>query len=391
MKKNILLNFITRFGAALLNLLISILVSRELGAEVKGEHSLFIASVALLQLFTNLLGGPSLVYLSSRHNHRQLARLSGTWTTAVVLLAWAILLNTELMPQKYAFSILGSSVLFGWWSNLSFLLLGKEKNRAFNMLQLLHPLVTALLLTAGLFLFKMGLEAFAYGYMLGQLINFFMAAYLMRKVKSRDPEPLKELIRIIYKHGFFIQLANFTQFLNYRLLYFLIDHFFGRAFLGVYSNAQSLAESVWMVTRSISTVQLSRISNCPDDASNRKITRQYVSVSFIISLVCLVPLLVLPSSFFTFLFGKGFEDTGALLFLLAPGILFLSVSNIFAHYFAGSGKNKVNFTGSFINLLCLTGVFYVLLPHAGPATAPISATLAYGAALTYHYLMFRRK
>lgn len=390
LNKGILTNFITRFGAALSNLFISVAISQYLGAEIKGEHALFIAGVAMLQLLGSWFGSASLVYLAPRHSSIKLGIISFAWAVISMLPVWIVLDYFRLIPEAGSIQLLFASLLFGFWSNLGNILLGKEQTGKFNWLQALPPLITLAFLLFSFEFIEVNFLSFVYSYLAAQFLNVLLALYFMRGLwQDEKKDTYSGLIKVLYRHGFFIQLANLTQFFNYRLLYFFIDSYFGKSFLGIYSNAQSLAESIWMVTRSISTVQFARIANSNNDAENKKLTRKYGLISLVLSFLGVFVLVLLPEQFFVRLFGDEFSTIGNILYLISPAILAMSMGNIYAHYFAGSGRNSVNFIGSLINLICMLTAFFLLKEQFGKYAAPIASSLAFAAHAAYHLLYFR--
>lgn len=388
MNKAILLNFFARVSSAAFGLLVSVLISRELGAEIKGDHALFVVGVSLIHLFTNLFGGGALGFLAPRHPISFLVKLSTGWSLVSGFACGCILWALGLLPAGFEWYILASGILYACWSSYVTLLLGRQQNGAYNFLQFLNPLMSAGFLALLLFLWQKSLWSFAYAYTLSQGITTLVSlVWVLRIEESRtdwEPRSWKNLFR----HGIFIQLANLTQFMNYRVLFYLIDAYFGRAFLGVYSNALALAESVWMVSKSISTVQFSRIVNTSSDAEARAITKKYIPVSGVVSFVGIAALLLIPSSFFTFVFGKDFSEVSTLMVWLSPAILALSVGNIYAHYFAGKGLNRINFYGSLINLVALVLLFFAFEHSLRELSAPLSASLSFMFTALYQALVY---
>jgi O-antigen/teichoic acid export membrane protein len=388
MNKAILLNFFARVSSAAFGLLVSVLISRELGAEIKGDHALFVVGVSLIHLFTNLFGGGALGYLAPRHPLSFLVKLSTSWSIVSGFACGIILWALGLLPEGFEWSILVSGVLYACWSSYVTLLLGRQQNAAYNFLQFLNPLMSAGFLWLLLFFWQKSLWSFAYGYTLSQGITVVVSLlWVLRLSESRtdwEPRSWKNL----FTHGIFIQLANLTQFMNYRVLFYLIDEFFGRAFLGVYSNALALAESVWMISKSISTVQFSKIVNTHSDAEARTITKKYIPISGVVSFFGIALLLLIPASCFTFLFGKDFSEVSNLMVWLSPAVLALSIGNIYAHYFAGKGLNRINFYGSLINLVALVLLFFVFKNTLKEFSAPLSASLSFVITALYQAGMY---
>lgn len=390
MNRHIVWQFFTRFGAALFNLFIGILISQYLGSEGRGTHGLFIASIALIHLCTNWLGGASLVYLAPRYSLKQLVNISFWWSSLFAGLTWILLYLFNILPKEYAFLLLACALLFAWWNNLANLLLGRERTQAFNTLQVVNPMLSVVILVPGFLLFEPHFLSFVWAYAIAQGISLLVSVFYLRmELKIDDKTYNSGLLRVFIRHGLYIQLANLTQFFNYRIVYFLIDSHFGKSALGIYSNALSLAESVWMITRSISTVQFAKIANSSDKDYNRNLTHRYGKISLGISALGVFVLVLLPDTFFTWLFGPEFTGIHDHLVLLAPAILSMSFGNIYAHYFSGLGMNRVNFIGSLFNLVVMIIAFYLLMDMIGVKAAPVSASISFTLAMGYHIWRFR--
>lgn len=383
MNWSILFNLFSRIASAAFGLVVSIVISRELGAETKGDHALFVVGVSIIHLFTNLFGGASLGYLAPRHSLSFLVRLSTAWSILSGIICGIILWLLGLLPEGFEWYIIGSGVLFACWNGYVTLLLGRQYNQAYNTIMFINPLMSALFLVVLLYTFQYNLYAFANGYLAAQIVTLIVSFIWIQSIPDVQKMEGEKGWKSLFKHGIYIQLANLTQFLNYRILFYLINDFFGKAFLGVYSNALALAESVWMVSKSISTVQFSKIVNSHSDVEARAITRKYIPVSGGVSAIGIAILLLIPSSFFTFLFGKDFSEVSELMYWLSPAILAMSMGNIYAHYFAGKGLNHINFIGSLINLVILLIVFFVAKPLLREFTAPFSAAVSFVATAIY--------
>lgn len=390
MNRHIIWQFFTRFGASLFNLLIGILISRYLGTEGRGTHGLFIASIALIHLCTNWLGGASLVYLAPRYSLKQLTRISFWWSSLFASATWFLLYLIGILPGEYNGLLLICALLFAWWNNLANLLLGRQQTQAYNTLQVINPMISVAILVIAFLLYKPLFLSFVWAYAMAQAISLGLSLFYLRKELAMDEKRNDPgLLRVFIRHGLYIQLANLTQFFNYRIVYFLIDSHFGKSTLGIYSNALSLAESVWMITRSISTIQFAKISNSTDIQFSRNLTRRYGTISIVVSSIGVLTLTLLPDTFFTWLFGAEFTGIHDYLVLLAPAILSMSFGNIYAHYFSGLGLNRVNFVGSLFNLVVMVIAFYLLMDVIGVQAAPVSASISFTLAMGYHVWRFR--
>ena len=204
-------------------------------------------------------------------------------------------------------------------------------------------------------------------------------------------EKMNDIIKKFLKHGSYIQLANLLQLINYRLSYYLIDYWHGTAALGIYSVGVSIAEAVWLISKSIALVQYARVANIQDKEYAQNLTVKLVKLSFIGTLAVLIPLLLIPAGFFAVIFGKEFADIKIIILSLSPGILSLAISYIFTHYFSGIGKNHVNTIASGLGFILTLLFCFLLIPLYGIIGAAISASLSYFISFLYLFIIFKKE
>ena len=135
-----------------------------------------------------------------------------------------------------------------------------------------------------------------------------------------------------------MQLSSIIQLFNYRLNYYLINYFYSKALLGVFTIGVQVSEGFWLISKSIATVQYARIANSTDADYAKILTIKFIKITFAATLLTLVPLLLLPANFFTYIFGKEFGYVKNIILLMSAGILALAVNSIFSHFYSGTGK-----------------------------------------------------
>jgi len=142
--------------------------------------------------------------------------------------------------------------------------------------------------------------------------------------------------------------------------------------------------------KSVAMVQYSKISNNDSLIFARDLTIRFLKFVFVITFLMLVVLLLLPDSFFMFVFGKDFTGLNKVVQSLAIGILSMSVSMILSHFFSGTGKHYHNTISSGIGLV-LTLIFgFTLIPTMGIIGAGITASISYFFSAFYQLIVFIR-
>jgi len=399
MFKKILGTVGTRLINAVLALIAASLNANYLGAENVGTIYLMVFSVTIIQLFNNFVGGGALIYLAPRAGIFKLFVPAVIWTFVTTILTTFLLffLGTTapalgLIPEGYLGPVLFLALAISFSSVNYMLLLGKEKIKAYNMVNLLQICTLFLLLLLLLFGFHIR-TAMAYywalfgSYAMAWAVSFYL---LLPLLKVEPLTGMKQLLGEIFRFGGYIQFANIFQQLNYRLSLKFVDMFAGRAAVGVLSVGLTLSEGLWMLSRSMATVQYSRLSNAMDNNYAMRLTLTFIKITWIFTLVGMLLLLLLPVSVYTTLFGAQFADLRLVIASLAIGIVTLSVSMILSSFFSAINKPFHNTISSSIGLVFTIGLGFLLIPAWGIAGAGIAASVSYSMATLYQLLVFIR-
>lgn len=392
----------SRFGVVLVSFGVLISTNQVLGPEGKGFTSLFLLNVTLIQLVSSFIGGPALVYLLPRLGIERLLIPSYGWTFITALSIPFLLHLFGLQPSEHLYDLIFIGGLHAAGQIHMQLLLGEEKIKEHNWISFGQ----AFFLLASLWFFFEILDIRDISAYIGALYIsylFTLVASFLKIYSSIGTTPESELkgtwtitIRSLINHGAWIQLANVSQLLNYRLSYYLIEKLIpvnSMDSLGYYSTAINLAEACWVVSKAMAMVQYSKLSNTSNPIEIRRISVQMWKLSFYSGLFLIAPLLLIPPSFWDFLFGvgQGFGQIRVLLLILAPGILFMSLSNSMSAHFAGQALYKVNARVSAFGLLSTLVLSPLLIHHFGLIGAAWATSISFVLASVYQTYLFIEK
>ena len=382
----------TRIVTAAITLLIVLVNSWVLGAEKVGTIALILLAVTLIQLVNNFVAGGAIVYLLPRTRLIQLFLPCCIWALLTSAVGTLALDTFHMIPAGYSWHVLALSVIYSMASANFQILLGQEKIRAFNIITVLQML--ALVLTLFFLLFVVRLrEVMAYVYGLYASYGLAFVVTMILVIPSLKPADLKgtrQVVREVFRYGSVMQTGNILQFLNYRLGFYFIDFFMGRAPLGIYNVGVQLSESIWLVSRSISMVQYTRISNEKSREYAARLTLTLVKIAFLLSLASLVAVFAVIFLFFPLIFKPEFRPIHIVMVSLALGILVFSVSIVLSPYFSGLGMPKHNTISAGIGL-AFTAVFgWLLVPRMGLIGGGIAASLSYLVSTLYQVIVFMK-
>jgi O-antigen/teichoic acid export membrane protein len=334
-----LFTFVSRLATAFVNFGTIMLLSRKLGPEGKGIATLILVIVTSVQLICDFMGGAAMVYLSPRYRLRNLLFPSWIWTGFWSLLAPLIvwLVRPDLFVF-YGWHIAGLSFLNASMNQQLHLLNGREQFKWVNLLNFFTAILTVSTLAAYIWWNPKPIH-YMYALYSGWLPAWILSLIiLLRLPKVGENLSFRKSFQTLIRFSSANQFGHMLQFSNQRVAYFLLPAFA----LGIYSNAVSLAEAMWMLATSIATIQYGTIANSNDKAKAIELTVPLFRASILVTSAAGIFLCLLPASFFGLLFGDAFLPVKENLYFLMPGVVFISGYLILGHYFSGTGQFMKN-------------------------------------------------
>jgi O-antigen/teichoic acid export membrane protein len=334
-----------------INLLVLLVSSKQLGGEIIGQVSLLLLNITIIQLINEVFTGYSLVHFIPTSSVKNIYKTGLMWTEGCILILnlFFFLLNIgikELAVHVALLSFIGTLHSFHL-----VILLGKEKITNYNFLVFLQPTLLLVALCVNLFILKTKtLNSYLIALYVSFCVSFIMSLYSIIKLFIANPKAVMHSINTpaIFKNGFINQIGNLAHVLGGRYNFYLLS---STLLVGIFSRASSLIESAWVVSGSITPIILTHVANQKDISNNGRVTFLLAKVSFLLSVLCVLLILVLPASLFDYLLGNDFKDIKSLMLYLSPGILCISFSTVISHYFSGLGKQGVQLMANCLGLV----------------------------------------
>lgn len=387
MFRNLLHTFTSRIISAVAAFTLVILSTQHLGAEGRGYVGLILTSVANVLLLNGFIGGAALVYLLPQHKTRgylhNVLFLSYGWTLLQSACLVAIFYWAQLVPRDQLLHIGLLGILSSITAAHGNVFVAFEAIVLFNLTTLFQNLLQVMLFGLMIWLFPhVDIAHFVLCLYCGYFFSFLFSSIQVRRLYLNLEQADKEISwRALFVqvggYGFVSQLGNVLQYLNYRLSYYVLHQGHHLADIGLYDIGIRLAEAVWMISNSLSTVLYSRVANLGDNEISRRLTLLLAKLSLLTALAVALVLCFVPIRFFTILFGAEFGAVRTIVRLLSLGIIVFSFSTIVSHYIAGIGRYAINTLASAVGLIItLTGNLY-LVPRWGVVGAGATASLSY--------------
>lgn len=406
---NIIRQFFTQIVGLIVGFIISIITTRILGAEGRGDFALIINTSAFLSLLLSFSFGTALIHVTAT-DKVPLRNAINSITVIIIFLILICVLTLAFIPfskynfllpsdQNKVFNITILIVLFT--TSLTSILFNSVLNgkKQFKKQQTMYFWIAPLSLAAYLilFYFKSIIDIdFKFFILFYIAINAVPAisAYIIYTKYVRPPFSFSFLnsaqLKYILNFSFIAYVANIFQFLSYRMDFWFVQYYSGTKPLGIYSLSVNLAQMLWLLPQAIATIFLAY-----SGSGNSKVAiSQTNALSRITLNIILVVTVILASTInfiIPFLYGVEFKDSVFLFQLLLIGIVPFCITTIIAAYFAGKGKIKVNLYCSLIGFIVCLIFDLILIPRYGNIGAAIATIISYFTSTVYIVLVYLQK
>lgn len=402
---NIGVTLLRQILAAGAQLLIVVLIARELGAEGNGLYAMAVLVPSLLANFFNMGVGAATVYYTSRGEHTPYQSMSGNLKLALILVAAGLSVavpgfyfwgNSFLpgVPGALVYTGMAAFPLMLLTSYLSTILQGLEDFKSYNLTILLPPFVNLITLVLSLYAIPGGdsVKGVLLAYLAGHISGLICALWLVSRSSGTKPSPLAfpAFASKVMSYGLRAHLSNILAFINYRADIFLVNFFLSPVATGVYVIAVQLAEKLWMISQAASTVLLPRLSTMHDKPTDRLALshKGFIATSLATALAA-IPASAAVYWLTSFVFGEEYLDVIPAFLWLIPGIIAGAGSRIYANCIAAAGKPQWNMYSSVVVLLVNVTGNILLIPDHGIAGAAWSTSIAYGLNAAIKYRLVR--
>lgn len=395
------ITFISNIFTFALGLCASIIVARVLGPTNKGIYALIVLMPAILLKFGTLGIEASNVYFSGNRKYTISSIGSNSLFYglslgfALIFIFW-IVSKTEIYQNFISSKNLNASYIWLLMLTLPFslvsgffnsILVGREKVVQFNCLRILGICLQVLFLVILLILLDLGVLGAVLVSVVVCPINVALMIVFVNKIEKVKFSFNARLLSDSLKYGTKAYFGNLAQFLNYRLDIFLVAYFLTTADVGYYALAVGIAEKLWMLPGSITTILFPRVSSIKiKDANNLtpRVSRNTLPIMLLLAL----GLLLICKPVIRIMYGSLYFPSVKPFMLLLPGIVALSVSKLFTADLAGRGKPEFGTLAAFISLAVNIPLNIYLIPRWGIAGAAFSSTVAYSLASLISLIAF---
>jgi stage V sporulation protein B len=386
--------FSTKVVAFAIGLTTTLVISRILGPDGKGEYVAVLAVPGLLGAL-GVFGLPSAInYFSARGTS-----IGGLLRTGVLLTAIlsAILMSfvwlampwlSELLHWDRPTADLVRVILLVIPAALMTtfamsVLYGRQQVRTYSAILIGQGASTLILSTLLVAVFRFGVPGAVASSIvvtwLATVADIVAVTLLARRNPGGKPVSYRGLAGYAVK----VYPASITSYFNYRIDTYIIQAVLlaPKVPLGLYSMAVTMAELIFYVPDSVTMILLPRVAGLPPEEANALLPR--VS-RLTVLLTTMAALALIPAAFVGIhLVLPRFNDCLPAFLVLLPAVVSLSLSKVSSSYIAGRGRPGPISVGSAIAVAINVAANLILIPIFGIEGAALASLISYSASALF--------
>lgn len=403
--KNTLMTLSRQFSAIILGLISTVIIARTLGPVGNGMYNLVVLLPTMLLTLLNLGVGTATVYYvgQKRYTTQTIVKtntLSGLMISAFAFLCGLIFLSVfyhassfHQIPIGYLYLVLAFVPLLILNEFYVVIFQGIHDFRAYNSLALVKQISALIALVLLLLLFKEKLAGAVAAFIIGIAFQFAISWALLFKgnhVNLRRVPFSRPYFKESLVFGLKAHFSNMLSFVNYRADILVISYFTTNIEVGIYSAAVMIAERLWIVSQSISSVLFPRVSSLKEEGDKNALTSLIARNVFAFSILVAIVIFFLSKLAVFILYGKAYLESAVVLQILLPGITLFSVDRILSNDLAGRGKPELNMYTSIFTVISNLSLSIGLVPVLGLAGAAIATSSTYCLSTVIKLVIFKR-
>jgi len=387
MINNLLQSLVSRISVAIFGFLVLVISAKYLGVSSRGEISLFLFNIALLQIITEVFTGYHLVHFMTKYSAYKIYSFGLLFILFTTLIGNSILLLAGKHIEGFFWQAYLITLLVTLNTFQCVMILGLGKLKLYYGLSLLQPaLLLGFLLGYVFFTTDLTLNAYVYPLLFSFLLTSGITfSKLWPALRLNSEHKIFASVPIL-KNGLAAQLALMMFVLGNKYSFYLLEP---GAELGLYAAAISITEAVLIIVSAMMPLYLSKLATEQNNNNSSALTIKLVASALVLCSLALIVLNAIPETVYLKLLGEGFKGIKTVMLYYSPAVFLTVIYLILSNYFSGKGQARLvmksNLPGFLLTLVLCP---WFVKTHQLKGAALIS-TLVYGlnvAFLTFYFL-----
>lgn len=392
MGKNIFVLLFRKVIGALVSMLCTTLIIKNISIGDYGIYTVFLNTIAMFSTFATLGVDSSSAFVLQNKKYSKGVVIVNIVSAALLMVIlsgiftfyYVFNFNSQdlsLVPQQYKIFIIVATMNVLFCNIMFAIVMGNMDFKNYSI----FTIVPNLVLLIALYIFKIyysriTLQEAVLFYTLGYSISSIVIL-LFTVIKYKLLKNIKflnlEVVLYIFKYGIQAYLSNVITFLNLRINIFIIGYYLGVQKVGLYSTCLIIIDLIWLLASTLSSITYPLFSNPSNIVIRQRILPIVTRSVLILTLIASIGFYILSKPLITLLFGENFLEIRSLLLILFPGVILLAGAKILAADFTAQGKPKFNIFLNFAVLIVTVITNFILVPILGLAGAALATSISF--------------
>ncbi len=400
--KNTTITLTARVLNLILGLATSLSIARVLGPDGKGIYALSVLLPSLIITFTNFGIAPATVYYIGKGKYSPREIFGNNVMVSFILSAFSVIIGLVIIFffRKPVFSgishyyllltlaLVPINLFFGYANAV---LLGLQKIKEYNAVSIVKTSSFLGLIVIALWGLKTGIEgAILAGITANLLVDSLLFLWVKKFTHGVTLRLNSAYIKDSFLYGIKAHISNALAFLHLRLDVLLINAFINPLAVGYYSVAVGIAEKLWLISQSASTVLFPKIASEKDEKRRKEFTPLVSRATIFATAIGALVVFFLSQWIVTFLYSSVYLSAVRPLQILLLGAVAVSGGRVLGNDFAGRGRPMLNTYLNAITVAINLGLNIVWIPRFGIIGAAWATTVSYTIALIGSMIVYCR-
>ncbi len=411
LSKSAMYTFLTQIPTQLFGIIAGVFITRMLGPEGRGLYAIFYADVSL---FTTVLGfsiNTAITHFKAKDVFAETKLLSVSLLfslitvllSLIIVFVWMnmpfadLLFPVESITSGYILLFIIFIILEQVNTVYSSLFQGARRfdvvnkvlffNSIFNLVLfgsafvlhqygIIEAQIEFVLIIAGLVLFMNALQWHRH------FGKTFVYSFNLRLKWESEIKPFFSFMGLGH-------LSNIINFLNYRLVLWVMVYYLDNGQIGVFALGAGLAQMLNFISNPLNQVLMPFLS-AEKEVNRLSLFKRFARVHFTVILFLGIVAMFLAGPLIPLIYGVEFEESATIFYFIFFGVLLSSQSRYIASYFISEDKLLLNLLATLFGFLLTFGFSILLVKNFGINGAAIAQTITYTGIFLFVYIAMLR-
>ena len=353
-----------------LQLVVYLLINRQLSSADFGNYTLLFANACFLQLLFSLGFDIAFVHFFSSANFNQVfKKVFVQYLSFFLLLIMAAVAATRFLSMNISrFGLasdflINSDILTTFYCSSFLISLIAQAFYIARGLYLINNLILIFtqFFMVGLLLKISSAEIIVSSYALLNLIPLLLIPFFLKKKIEQKKVPINPTI--FWKYALTVACINIVQFLAYRADFWLVSQNLSKTDLALYANAMKFSQLFWLIPQTLALILFRELS-----VGNKLLQKSLLGLAnatFILLFFASILYVFFGEPFVNFFLSNKYYGAAKLSFQLLPGTLVYIYCIIISPYFSAQKKLWANGSVSFFMAVFLIVADSIFIPKYG--------------------------